>query len=143
MFSNIANYIKVGIKESPLLSWSFMSMRRIQDCVVKCIDEYLLRSNSWRSEGKTKLLLSSIYPHKEITSSTVSKWIEDILVLPGVIKFWGFIAHSTRSAATSKTFFWTDILCRVLGQMDLRGKMFFKKILFLTKKNVLGKSFWL
>ena len=54
-------------------------------CVVKCIDEYLLRSNSWRSGGKTKLLLSSICPHKKITSSTVSKWIKDILVLLGSI----------------------------------------------------------
>ena len=144
MFSNIANYIKVGIKESPLLSWSFMRMRRIQDCVVKCIDEYLLRSNSWRSEGKTKLLLSSICPHKEITSSTVSKWIKDILVLPGVIKFWDFSAHSTRSAATSKTdFFGLIFFVGFLVKWIYMLQNVFQKDIVSNEKNILGKSFWL
>ena len=113
-------------------------------CVVKCIDEYLLRSNSWRSGGKTKLLLSSICPHKKITSSTVSKWIKDILVLPGVIKFWDFSAHSTRSAATSKTdFFGLIFFVGFLVKWIYMLQNVFQKDIVSNEKNILGKSFWL
>ena len=65
-----------------------------------CIDEYLDRSKSWRN-GEFQLLLSSIRPHKAVSTSTVSRWITDILKLSGVDTS-VFSGHSTRSASSSK-----------------------------------------
>ena len=71
-------------------------------CVVKCRDEYLLRSKEWRTENKKQLLLSHKNPHREVSSSTISRWIKETLELSGVTELGSFSGHSTRSASTSK-----------------------------------------
>ena len=70
-------------------------------CVVKFLDAYLDRTKIWR-DGKNQLLLSSIQPHKEVCSSTISRWLKETLVLSGIIEILDFGGHSTRSASTSK-----------------------------------------
>ena len=55
-------------------------------CVVKYLDAYLDRTKVWR-DGKNQLLLSFIQPHKEVCSSTISRWLKETLVLSGVTKF--------------------------------------------------------
>ena len=71
-------------------------------CVVSALNEYLKRTETWRAnEGKFQLLLSYMKPHMEVHSSTVSRWIKEILKETGV-DVDVFKGHSTRSASTSK-----------------------------------------
>ena len=71
-------------------------------CVVSALNEYLKRTETWRSNGdKFQLLLSYIRPHVEVYSSTVSRWIKEILKETRV-DVDVFKGHSTRSASTSK-----------------------------------------
>ena len=49
-------------------------------CVMKCLDAYLDRTKVWRN-GKNQLLMSFIQPHKEVCTSTISRWLEETLVL--------------------------------------------------------------
>ena len=68
-------------------------------CPVKCLAEYEKRTQSWRSEN-SQLLLAIIAPHKPVTSSSIARWLKDILESSGVdISL--FSAHSTRSASAS------------------------------------------
>ena len=69
-------------------------------CVCHHIDLYMERSKSWRSEND-QLLLSFIKPHKPVTSSTVSRWIIEVLSLAG-IDTETFKGYSTRSASSSR-----------------------------------------
>ena len=84
--------------------------------VVKCLDEYPVRSQIWRTKTKRQILLNYIFSHQEISSSTVSDWIETTLKLSDVSKLGQFRGHSTRSASTSKAYLVdllvNDILCR-------------------------------
>ena len=50
---------------------------------------------------ESQLLLSLIEPHKAISTSTVSRWIIEVLGLVG-INTETLTAHSTRSASSSK-----------------------------------------
>jgi len=69
--------------------------------VVLALDTYLDISKDWRDK-KTQLLLSFLKPHKEVASSTVSRWIKTVLGLTGIRELGNFSGHSTRSASTSK-----------------------------------------
>ena len=57
--------------------------------------------SSGDSKGIEKWLLSFIQPHKEVCSSTISRWLKDTLVLSGVTKVLDFRGHPTRSASIS------------------------------------------
>ena len=70
-------------------------------CVVKYLDAYLDRTKVWR-DGKNQLPLSFIQPHKEVCSSTISRWLKEALVLSGITKILNFGGLSTRSSSTSK-----------------------------------------
>ena len=59
------------------------------------------RTKVWR-DGKNQLLLSFIQPHKEVRSSTISRWLKETLVFSGVTEILDFGGHSTRSASASK-----------------------------------------
>jgi len=74
---------------------------KIRRCV-KCLDEYLLRSKDWRNIGKNQLILSFVNPHREVVSSTISRWLRETLDLSGVTMIGDFSGYSTRSASTSK-----------------------------------------
>ena len=71
-------------------------------CVVSALNEYLMRTEIWRTNGdKFQLLLSYIKPHMEVHSSTVSRWIIKILRETGVdVDF--FKGYSAHSSSTSK-----------------------------------------
>ena len=74
--------------------------RRI--CVYTVLKEYLKRTVNFRNDSDSKqLIISYIKPHKPVTTSTVSRWIRDVLHRSG-IDINEFTAHSVRSAATSK-----------------------------------------
>ena len=71
-------------------------------CVVSALNEYLKCTETWRTNGdKFQLLFSYIKPHVEVHSSTVSKWIKEMLKETGVdVDI--FKGHSKLSASTSK-----------------------------------------
>ena len=70
-------------------------------CVVHHLAEYLKRTVSLRG-GEKKLFISYVSPHKAVTSATISRWVCCVLKSAG-INMKMFSAHSTRSAATSKS----------------------------------------
>ena len=71
-------------------------------CVVSALNEYLKRTDTWRTNGdKFQLLLCYVKPHVEVHSSAASRWIKEILKETGVDAD-VFKGHSTRSASTSK-----------------------------------------
>ena len=68
-------------------------------CVVRNIDEYILRTKELRGD-EVRLLISTTAPHHAVTTSTVARWIKDMLHKAGIdVNTFG--AHSTRSASTS------------------------------------------
>ena len=53
-------------------------------CVIQNLKVYSDKSQDWRDEKKTQLLLSINKPHKPISVSTVSRWIKDVMSLSGI-----------------------------------------------------------
>ena len=62
----------------------------------------LLESKGWRTR-RMQLILGYIASHKEINSSSISKWAKE--TLSGMKNFGEFSGHLTRSAATAKVNF--------------------------------------
>ena len=73
-------------------------------CIVNTIDDYLTRSQPWRTLGQSQLLLSFVNPHKAVVKSTISGWLKFVLKEAGVNTD-TFKAHSVRSASSSKASF--------------------------------------
>ena len=95
-----------------------------QLCVVDTIKAYFDRSKPWRGETKNQLLLSSVKPHNEVTSSTISGWVKAILKAAGIDTYI-LKANFCRAASTSKA--------KVVG-LSLEG--------ILERKQWSGKSTW-
>ena len=69
-------------------------------CVYTHLEEYMERTSSLRGDKK-KLFISFQKPHGEVSRSTLSRWIKDVLYEAG-IDIDVFKAHSTRAAASSR-----------------------------------------
>ena len=69
-------------------------------CVYHHIGLHIERTKEYHKK-ESQLLLSLIEPHKAISTSTVSRWIIEVLGLVG-INTETLTAHSTRSASSSK-----------------------------------------
>lgn len=70
-------------------------------CVAPVIEYYISSTKELRSSEK--LFISTVKPHKEICSQTISRWIKTVLLKSG-IDVSVFSGHSTRHAATSHAF---------------------------------------
>ena len=81
---------------------SFQKYENRHLCVVEHLRSYLSVTEKLRG-GETKLLLTSVKPHKPATIDTLSRWAKCMLQRSGV-DITTFKAHSTRSAVTSKSF---------------------------------------
>lgn len=68
-------------------------------CVVETLKVYIAVTKQLRHSPQ--LIISVRKPHKEVTASTISKWIKKTLKLAGIDTKM-FTAHSTRAAASSK-----------------------------------------
>ena len=105
-------------------------------CVYTSLDTYLKRSSDWRKDDQKQLLLSHIRPHKEITKSTIARWIMCVLKMSG-IDTTTFKAHSVRSAASSKAkaqgLSTKDILSRGNWSSDSTFQKFYNKPILLEK----------
>ena len=79
-------------------------LRNKSSCPYSHLLHYIDRSTSLRKlPDSTQLIFSLNKPHKGVTSSSLARWIKDILQDCGVNTS-VFKAHSTISAATSKAF---------------------------------------
>ena len=79
-------------------------LRNKSICPYTHLLHYIDISSSLRKlSDSTQLFISLNKPHKGVTSSSLARWIKDILQVCGVDTS-VFKAHSTRSAATSKAF---------------------------------------
>ena len=79
----------------PIILKEYPDCKRI--CVVTLIKEYIARTQHLRHDSR--LLISHAKPHKQVKSSTISRWLKDTLRAAGIA---GHTGHSTRSASTSK-----------------------------------------
>ena len=71
-------------------------------CVVTTLNEYINRTYQRRAEKRRpQLLLSFIQPYVEVSTSTVSRWIKEVLKLAG-IDISIFKGHSTSAASSFK-----------------------------------------
>jgi len=69
-------------------------------CPKVTVQAYVTRTESFRCEGKEKLLLSYVKPHNPIASSSVARWIVTMLKLAGIDTD-TFKSHSVRSASAT------------------------------------------
>ena len=69
-------------------------------CVCTTLQEYLSRSENIRGT-ETQLYISYVKPHKAVATSTISRWIRDVMTRSGIDTSI-FKAHSVRTAASSK-----------------------------------------
>ena len=71
--------------------------------VISCLRIYLSRTTEWRTTEaqKSQLLLGMVKPHNPVTTSTVSRWLRELMNEAG-IDTEVFKAHSVRGASTSK-----------------------------------------
>ena len=83
-----------GIKSTTIQSFEDKQL-----CPVQAVKEYLRATKKVRG-AESQLFISHISPHKKVVSSTISRWMLDILGLAGVDTE-KFKAHSSRGAAAS------------------------------------------
>ena len=72
-------------------------------CPVEVMKAYIARSEQWRGKrpGFSQLFLGMRNPHKPIDTTSISRWIKNLLELTGV-DISVFQAHSVRGAASSR-----------------------------------------
>ncbi len=72
----------------------------IQLCVCVTLTEYLARTKPLRGDVE-QLLISYVKPYKSVSTSTISRWIKDVMRQSGIDTD-QFKPHSVRAATTSK-----------------------------------------
>ena len=98
--------VKELVKHSrPGVHLPVFTLPKCQDAVDNCVGHvlsmYLERTKPLRPTSTTKLFISFVKPHKEVSKSTISRWIKTVMALSGIDTA-VFTAHSTRSASVSK-----------------------------------------
>ncbi|KZS03655.1 Uncharacterized protein APZ42_033570 [Daphnia magna] len=70
-------------------------------CPVDCLGQYVFRSDFLRNaNNQSKLFIGLRKPHRQVSGSTVGRWVKDYLSLAGVNSL-VFSAHSTRGGGGS------------------------------------------
>ncbi len=111
----------LGDRETPLLY--LPRIKEGKTCVWNCVMTYILRTRKLRKVGD--LFIISKPPHTPATSTTISRWLREVLQQAG-INIALYKAHSTRAAASSKASKFVPIH-KVLEAADWRGKTVFEK----------------
>ncbi|KAM4772440.1 integrase/recombinase xerD homolog [Rhinophrynus dorsalis] len=100
-----------------------------QLCVVRCLQEYELRTAAFRSPALSQLLLSFCYPHLPVSAATLARWVRWIMQLAGIdVSLFG--AHSTRGAMASKAVLVGGRLKDILRAADWSRESTFKEFYF-------------
>ena len=113
-------YIQKHVKQDRpgklLTSFVVKKYSKEELCVYSTLEHYLDRTLSFRDTGREQLLLSYVKPHHPIGTSTIGRWIKNVLSASG-IDINRFKPHSTRTAAVSKasTIITTDEILKYVG----------------------------
>ena len=75
-FSRVTRTARRGKPRTPIKYCVFQDNKNL--CVCHHIDLYLDRSKDWRN-NEQQLLLSFVNPHKAVSTSTLSRWIVEVL----------------------------------------------------------------
>jgi hypothetical protein len=101
-------------------------------CPVATLRGYEQKTESFGSqedEGRTRLFLAVVRPHKPVASSTVARWLESMLEKPG-IDTGIFKAHSVRGAATSAAASSGQTTADILKAADWSSESVFTKFYY-------------
>ena len=96
-------------------------------CPVHSLEEYLARTKPLRKD--TQLFISIIKPHGPVTSSTVARWLKEVLSNAGIDTSI-FKAHSVRGASTSMAAKMGVTVETILGAADWRSESVFRKFYY-------------
>lgn len=94
----INQLLKTSRPGVPLQKVILFKFHKKQLCVLHTLDEYLSRTTELR---KTNKLFISFKYYNAVTTSTLARWLKQVLLLSGIDAS-NFSAHSFRGAATSK-----------------------------------------
>ena len=97
-FNKLTKTTRKGNLRPPIRYLNFNSNKDL--CVCYHINQYLEKTHKIRN-GENQLLLSTISPHKTVSTQTVSRWLVQVLTLAGIDTS-TFTGHSIRRALTSK-----------------------------------------
>ena len=106
-------------------------------CPVSCLKCYETNTKEFRSTDinqNNKLFLSYISPHNPVTSSTLARWIKNMLQLAG-IDTGIFSAHSIRGASTSEALRQGISITEILGMADWSQESTFSKFYYRPQFN--------
>ena len=106
---------------------SFSSDKRL--CPKEAMQAYVARTESFRGEGKEKLLLSFIKPHNPISSSSVARWIVTLLKLAGVDTD-TFKSHSVRRASATAAASAGITTNQIMEAADWRSESVFERFYY-------------
>ena len=106
-------------------------------CVFTVLKEYLYRTKHLRKDS-SKLLISYVKPHKDVSRDTVARWIKTVLHRSGIdTNIYG--AHSVRAASTSRAKLKAVPVQEILEKAGWSNERTFSK--FYDKKILTDDSF--
>ena len=107
-------------------------------CPVLALEEYTKRMKEWKSASDSKLFRSILKPHREVTKSTITRWIKEVLKMSG-IDITVFQTHSIRAAASSKAHTMglstDDVLKKGNWSQESTWQKFYHKNIISASKN--------
>ena len=105
-----------------------------------CASICVARTESFRGEGKDKLLLSYVQPHNPICSSSVARWITIMLKLAGVDTD-TFKSHSVRNASATAAASAGITTNQIMEAADWRSESVFERFYYtLLNNNQVGQA---
>ncbi|GFR79935.1 tyrosine recombinase XerD [Elysia marginata] len=112
----------VGRHEPEIILASFQNKTL---CIVEYLQAYFKATENFRGSSP-HLLLSFVDPHKGITTSTLSRWVREVMSQSG-IDINRFRPHSTRSAAASHDAHRNVSLATILASVGWRSQSTFAR----------------
>ena len=101
-------------------------------CPVRTLEEYIEWTKPLRKN--TQLFISFIKPHGPVTSSTVARWLKEVLSKAGIDTSI-FKAHSVRGASTSMAANMGVTVETILGAADWSSESVFRKFYYRSSSN--------
>ncbi|KAM4748709.1 uncharacterized protein WCC33_006088 [Rhinophrynus dorsalis] len=108
---------------------------RPQLCVVRCLQEYELRTVDLRCSNWPQLLISFRKPHFPVSTASLARWVRWVMHLAGIdVTLFG--AHSSRGAVASRTFQAGGRLEDILRAADWSRESTFREFYFKPMSHV-------
>lgn len=97
-------------------------------CPVTSLKLYIARTSTLRGDS-SQLFISFIQPHKPVTSSTVARWLKEVIGTSGIDTSI-FKAHSVRGASTSRAAESGISTAEILSAADWSTESSFRKFYY-------------